>query len=285
MTAPPTTTRRIEPDGDSWNWFLPISGTPSRDHPPVSFPAQEIEGPVTFLPASPPEDGYEIYRSVRGDLTVADALRVPVALPEAAERELPRLIHLAVTGFSSTNAIDPDPSLWEMVHGFLEKSARLGITEALRVRALLGDTPPDPAFLRYSSQGTLGLGRIVLGKRSDTTEPCFDRATVLVPAAPAPTVLNLSRTLAESLLTARLFATAGKTSAPSLSRVATSYSTLVARHEPTSAATLRTGAAALVVDHARRLAHIKGIDPPTIALELSVAAALLGHAAPDTSHV
>ncbi|SIO90987.1 hypothetical protein [Nocardiopsis sp. JB363] len=282
MTASPATTRRVEPNGDSWDWYLPSSGAlPTRNRPPVSLPAREIGGSVAFLPPSPSDDGYEIYRSVRGRLTIADALRAPVALPIEAERGLPHLVHLAVKGCSSEDdtGTDPSPALWEVAHRFLEECADLGIEEASRVRALLGRVSPDPAFLRYSSQSTLGLGRLVLGAHPDTGEPRFDTATALVPSVSVPLVLNLSRTLAEIQLTTRLFAAAGKSSAPSLSRVAASYGALAVGDSPSRVATLRTGAAVLVVDHARRLASVNGIDPPTVALELSVAAALLDRAA------
>lgn len=281
MTATPAATRRVEANGDSWDWYLPSSGAfPARKRPPVSLPAREIGGSVAFVPPSPSDDGYEVYRSVRGHLTVADVLRAPVALPAEAERGLPRLVHLAVKGCSSEGdgGTDPSPPLWEEAHRFLEGCADLGIEEASRVRALLGRLPPDPVFLRHSSQRTLGLGRLVLGARPATGAPRFDAATALVPSSPVPLVLNLSRTLAEIQLTARLFAAAGKSSAPSLARVAASYGALAVEGAPPNAATLRAGTAVLVVDHARRLASVKGIDPPTVALELSVAATLLDRA-------
>lgn len=136
------------------------------------------------------------------------------------------------------------------------------------MRSLLGERPPDPAFGHYGSHRVLGLGRLVITESAGV--PHYDRVDVLLPAAPAPQVLDTCRTLAEIVLTSRLFAAAKKRSAPSLLSVADALSALAAGDDRFAPDVLRLGTGVLMVDHARRLAAQVGLDPSMAAVEMAV---------------
>ena len=309
MTAEPRTpppARSVEPRDGAWDWFLPAPPAPPGAPGPPS-PAQP--GPVVFAQARWDEArrGYEAFPAVPGERAVADVLRVPAPLTSEAEREIPALVHLAVEGRPRPDGPVPQeggslPPVWETARAFLGECADAGIADAHHVLDLLGDRAPHPAFLDHGAHRTLGLGRLVLtgaadpsgnpdagetaapagaapSRATDTDGPGGGpgpgRLTVLLPAAPAPLVLDTCRVLAELALVARLFSVAGKASAPSLNRVASGYGVLAARTGRHPPQVLRAGTAVLMVDHARRLAAAVGLNPATVALEMAVVQSLL----------
>lgn len=280
-TAPTTPLRAVRRDpGGSWAWTLPDPVAADRT---ASAPPHAGPGGFRFLPAAPAGAGRPgaVYRGVRGDRSVADAVRTARPLSADTAFTLPRVLARAVTDRPRPTP-PPGPTrvadrLPATCSAFLDHCDLLGVSDAAAVRAALAaevDTDPDDGA-DVDAAAVLGLGRVVpvSPHRSGEVE-----ADVLVPAGASSARADAARILAELFLTAALFATAGKASAPSVAAVAQGLGGELTRRWRPWPGGFSATVALLVVDHARRLAGHLGLDGPTVAVELALARRVLDDA-------
>jgi hypothetical protein len=284
--AQPMRTAQRAADG-SWTWTLPGgagAGTPAGVHPVADSPAEHA---LRFLlPEDAPRDAGDhtgtahTYRGVRGDRSVADAIRVaplspdmPAALSRVVARavaERPRPAHrLGSAG----------ESLWDGVGSFLRLCEQHRVPGAVDVRAALAAALRGHDAVHARPEAVLGLGRIVWGwacapgqgHEGQGHEGQAHAADVLVPPGHACWQVDAARVLAELYLTVMLFEAAGKPSAASTGAVLNGVVGELAGRCGTWPEEFPALVGLLVADHARRLATYRGLDPATAAVELALA--------------
>lgn len=281
-TAAPLRTVGRDPAG-GWIWTLPDPVVPPRR----TIPAPAAAGGIRFLSAAPgdPARPGAAYRRVRGERSVADAVRTTHPLDPVAVAELPRVLARVVTdrprsSESTGPARAADDHLRAACTAFLDHCAGLEVRGAAEARAALtapvvgadADGGDGGDGSDVDGAGVLGLGRVIWEVPRPRGEAAAD---VLVPEGRSSARADAARILAELTLTAALFSTAGKASAPSVGAVARGLVDELARRWRPWPRRFSSTVGLLVVDHARRLAQHRGLDGPTVAVELALARRLV----------